>query len=89
LISKHEFLIQEIFSLCLKFKVSVECFFNFSRNLMYLDILEKFLMSRLEDNGPNDMLFHSDGVFPLFHTPGWAELGMKSFHGKGTAETPL
>jgi len=46
-------------------------------------------MSRLEDNGPNDMLFHSDGVLPLFYTPGWAELGMKSFHGKGTAETPL
>lgn len=57
-ISKHEFLIQEIFSICLKFKVSVEFFFNFSRNMMYLDIMEKFLMPRLDDNGPNDMLFH-------------------------------
>jgi len=57
-ISKHKFLIQEIFSICLKFKVSVEFFFNFARNMMYLDILEKFLMPCLEDNGPNDMLFH-------------------------------
>jgi len=57
-ISKHEFLVQEICPICLKFNVSVEFFFNFARNLMYLDILEKLLMPRLEENGPNDMLFY-------------------------------
>jgi hypothetical protein len=55
-------LIREIFSTCPKFKVPVALFSSFGRNLMYLDMLEKFFMPVLEDKGPNDMPFHQEGV---------------------------
>lgn len=32
----------------------------------YLDMLEEFLMPRLQEEGPNDIVFHQDGVPPHF-----------------------